>query len=156
MEGKHTKTFVARSRMAHVGILLLSLGITFMATDNWPWMYWPGLAGVYIGIALLAYHASAEDVFQGLPLGTRIAIGIIALCLVYIWSANTVFVKHINRARWIDLAHSRRAVKRGYRCTACRLLFRSARQRQRRQKDFVGDCCPSLHSVGAFPTRSPV
>lgn len=76
-----------------VGVLLLSFGITFMATENWPWMYWPGLVGVYTGIALLSCHAFTEDAFKGLPLGTRIAIGIIGLCLVYIWSANTVFVK---------------------------------------------------------------
>ena len=64
-----------------------------MATETWPWAYWPGLAGVYGGILLLAYHVSSEEAFQGLSLGTRIAIGIVAFCLVYIWSANTVFVK---------------------------------------------------------------
>ncbi len=55
----------------------------------------------------------------------------------------------------VEYLDKSRAVKRGYRCTAYSLPFRSAKQRRRRQKDCVGDYCPSLHSVGAFPTRRP-
>lgn len=76
-----------------IAILLVSFGVTFMVTESWPWAYWPGLAGVYGGLLLLGYHLSKEEFFRAWPLGTRIAVGVIGLCCVYIWSANIVFAR---------------------------------------------------------------
>jgi hypothetical protein len=73
------------------GVFLLGTGITFMATEMWPWAYWPGVVAIYAGIAALGYHIGTEESFQSMPLGTQIAVGIMFLSAIYIWSANVVF-----------------------------------------------------------------
>lgn len=75
-----------------VGVLLLSIGVTFMATEIWPWAYWPGVGGIYVGLAAIAYHTWSDESFQALAMGTQIAVGVIFMCLIYIWSAN-IFAK---------------------------------------------------------------